>query len=147
MKVKRIALEDRSGEPQGQRVKTIRFDPERLESVNDAIAQLDGSSRSTVVFELEEVACLSVGGGNDGRYVVDVTLGDDETGPSECFALLNDSRPNEESEEDEIEVVTGGQGATYPPSQIVDKKTAIEAATYWCRHGERSPALNWEGSG
>jgi hypothetical protein len=109
-----------------------------IESPQDAdvtrsIEALDAASRTALTLDRAE-ASISVGGGQ-GRYVVFVTVGDDE----EFWNLL--------SEADATGVVMiniGGQEGDFPARQVVDQEKATRAALCFLESGRRDPTLTWE---
>ena len=139
MMVTRIGVDYRQT---GKRIAQLRLDCSDAKSAANAVEMLDGDHTTLSVFELKKCAVLAISGGNDGRYVIDVTYGDEEAGPSDFYYAI--SAPQQEvPREQELDLVTGGQCATYPPWRVVDKATAIEAAVHWCAQGEKSPRVTW----
>lgn len=101
--------------------------------VTRSIEALDAASRTTLTLDRAE-ASITVGGGR-GRYVVFVTVGDDE----EFWNLL--------SEVDATGIVViniGGQEGDFPARQVVDHEKATRAALCFLESGRRDPTLTWE---
>ena|SRR5712692_8928804 len=114
-----------------------------LDQVVEEINTLDGKKNTVAMFFIDgPEANLSVAGGNDGRYIVDVTYGIDES-----FYSLLSRKPSSRADEDELYLVSGGQGVTRPAFQVVDRETATRAALYWAEHGKMDPSLIWEKAG
>lgn len=113
-----------------------------LDSVATEIKAMDGEQTSLVMFILDDgSAQLAVAGGNDGRYIVDITYG-----ITDAFYSLQSGAP-EGGVDDEIEVISGGQAVTCSPSRIVDRATAIQAARYWAEFAKMDPSLKWKRTG
>ncbi|KAG8150167.1 Imm1 family immunity protein [Burkholderia catarinensis] len=98
-----------------------------------AVERLNGRDRSTVVFDANDATVMTIGGGNDGRYVVFIASEIDA-------ALLNLTTP-EASADETIELVAGGQRGRYPARQCVDRATATQAAACFVSTGGADPRL------
>lgn len=76
-----------------------------------------------------------IGGGNNA-YVCTFMVGDKE----QYFNLINVKN----NSNDEVEVVTGGQGGFFEQKIVVDLPLALEAMQYYILNREMSPQLTWE---
>ncbi|MCA3781342.1 MAG: histidine kinase [Burkholderia sp.] len=101
-----------------------------------AVERLNGMDRSTIVFDASDATVMTIGGGNDGRYVVFIASEID-------VALLNLATPDAPADET-IELVAGGQRGSYPARQCVDRATATQAAVYFVSTGGADPRLCWQ---
>jgi len=111
----------------------------RCDSVAQAIAAVDrlnGRDRSTVAFESSDGVVMTIGGGNDGRYVVFIASSLDAV-------LLNLTTPEAPMEET-IELVAGGQRGSYPARECVDRVKAAKAVAYFVSSGRADPQLCWQ---
>jgi len=78
---------------------------------------------------------LMIGGGNNA-YVCTFMVGDNE----QYFNLIN----LKNNSNDDVEVVTGGQGGFFEQKIVVDLPLALEAMKYYILNNERNPQLTWE---
>ena len=101
--------------------------------VTRAIEALDAISRTTLTLERAE-ASMTVGGGQ-GRYVVFVTVGDDE----EFWNLLSDA-----DAAGVVMINIGGQEGDFPASHVVNREKAVRAALCFLESSRRDPTLAWE---
>ncbi|ALX13165.1 hypothetical protein P350_17265 [Burkholderia cepacia JBK9] len=101
-----------------------------------AFERLNGIDRSTLVFDASDATVMTIGGGNDGRYVVFIA--------SEIDAVLLNLATPEAPADETIELVTGGQRGGYPAQQCVDRATATQAAVYFVSTGGADPRLCWQ---
>ena len=79
---------------------------------------------------------LSIGGGNEGRYVADVAVNIDE----EFYNLVDPGRREDET----LRVVVGGQAGAYPARQCVDLDSVLEAGRCFAEGGKLSDSLSWK---
>jgi hypothetical protein len=110
----------------------------RCASVDDAIeaiSRLNGRNHTQAVLKGQDRTLL-VGGGNDGRYSVVLTLGDDEV-----FYTLIDP---ESTAERDVVIITGGQAGKFPQNQSIGLTAVIKAVRDFFELGEPSPALVWK---
>ena len=101
--------------------------------VMQSIDALDAETKTALTLE-REGASISVGGGR-GRYVVFVTVGDDQ----KFWNLLSDY-----ADTGAVMINIGGQEGDYPARHVVDKEQAMRAALCFLESGRRDPALTWE---
>ena len=80
-------------------------------------------------------SCLMIGG-RDNSYVCTFIVGDNE----QYFNLTN----IKDNSNDDVEVVTGGQGGLFEQKIVVDLPLALEAMQYYILNGKMSPQLIWE---
>lgn len=99
-----------------------------------AIGKLNGTNHTQVVLK-GEGSTLVVGGGNQGRYSVELCVGEDE----EFHTLIDPAV----AADGELEIVTGGQAGLFPKNQAVTLAAALEAARYFYTSGKPSPAVTW----
>ncbi|RLJ79471.1 hypothetical protein [Pedobacter alluvionis] len=78
---------------------------------------------------------LMIGGGKNA-YVCTFMIGDNE----QYFNLIN----VKDNSNDDVEVVTGGQGGIFEQKIVVDLPLALEAMQYFIINEEMSPQLTWE---
>lgn len=78
---------------------------------------------------------LIVGGGN-GHYVCTFSTRDND----EFYNLVSEAA----TEDDDIDVVTGGQAGTFPAAIVVDKDAVLHALKYYFKNQKMSPDLRWE---
>ncbi|VWB48503.1 hypothetical protein BLA6863_02199 [Burkholderia lata] len=79
---------------------------------------------------------MTIGGGNDGRYVVFIASSFD----AELLSLTTPEAPMEEA----IELVAGGQRGSYPAQECVDRMTTAKAVAYFVSSGLADPQLCWQ---
>jgi hypothetical protein len=128
---KSIILDDWHGAKSDDR----EMEVEGLEQVEWAIRQLNGRNHTLAVLDSSEDRVMSVGGGTDGCYVVNVAVNVDE----EFHNLVDpDKGPGE------TKVVVGGQSGYYPSRICVDLESAIEAGRRFAEDGSLSDRLTWE---
>jgi hypothetical protein len=101
------------------------------------LSLLDGKIHTQIlVVPDDKRSSLLIGGGNGGTYVVTYTLGNDE----DFYNLLNLNV----TENQEVELVTGGQAGLFLNKYCVDFNTALEALSFYIDTGERTSRLDWE---
>lgn len=109
------------------------------EQIEKAIRNMDGSSLSLVLIEIDEDhPYMSIGGGGD-RFVVYITSAsmDDISN----LQLINDYPRGRETF---IPVVSGGQEANYPTYQVVGLDTVLLVAKTFSETGEPDASCIWE---
>jgi Immunity protein Imm1 len=109
-----------------------------LEQAIGAIRQLDGKQRTMVTFEGPSRS-MTIGGGNDGRYLVFIAYNIDEV----FFLLTDPTKPSHT----EVKIVAAGQTGLRPERQLVTRETAEDALRHFAISGEPSPLLTWERQG
>ncbi|MFD2287124.1 hypothetical protein GJU39_10775 [Pedobacter petrophilus] len=83
----------------------------------------------------EKNSSLMIGGGNKS-YVCTFIVGDNE----QYFNLVNVKN----NSNDDVEVVTGGQGGIFEQRIVVELPLALEAMQYYILNGEKKPELVWD---
>src|SRR5215471_10875004 len=78
-------------------------EPPSFDEIDRAIRRLNGRNFTMVVLSTCDILTLTVAGGNDGRYLTELTVGEDD----EFYILVNAGAGLEE-----LSVVTGGQKGT-----------------------------------
>src|SRR5262249_20693878 len=109
-----------------------------LEEIESSIRGLDGRCCSLVMLFTDQASNLSIAGGNDERFVVDVTHG--INGP---YTSLLDADPDSSKPVAEVDVVVGGQEVPYPENRVVGLNKALVAAKYWAKYGKEDPSMLW----
>lgn len=99
----------------------------------DAIGKLDGKRHSIVGLRGPDPAYLLVGGGNQGAYVISVTL--DGT---QYFSVANTDHPEGTSS-----LVVGGQRVDYERRVLVSRDAANAVATTFAKSGELDSRYEW----
>lgn len=99
-----------------------------------ALRSLDGAGISQLAADDGRGQVLLIGGGNEGRFVVDCLVNVDEHG----YHLVDpDGTP------EELPVVTGGQLASFPGDRVVSEALAAEALVHFVATGRRAESLIW----
>ncbi len=102
--------------------------------IEQAICELDGKTKTLVTLGADDECYLSIGGGESGKYIVNVTLDN-----VSFHNLVDLSKP------DTIEkLVVGGQADNYPAKMCVTLETALLAAKTFTVSGELQISLSWE---
>ncbi len=112
------------------------YETNDVKRVVDDVNRLDGAARTIVAIQRGNVS-LTIGGGNDGRYVAFVAVNQDE----EFFNLVNRDVPEGK---DEVQVVTGGQAGLFSRRACLEKSTVIEAASHFAETGAMNRTLCWD---
>lgn len=100
-----------------------------------ALRSLDGAQISQLVADDEQGHVLLIGGGNEGRFVVNYLVNDDEHG----FHVVNpDGTP------EDVAVVTGGQLGSFRSDMVVGGRLAVDALVHFIATGQRCGTLTWE---
>ena len=121
----------------GARKQSDRVPCRDLSQVVNAIRKLDGDKYTEVIL-FGQGRTLIIGGGNKGRYVVVLTVGQDE-----AFQTLLNATP---AVGDDIPVVVGGQEGLYPANQVVDLSAALQSSESFFESGEPAANMRWERS-
>jgi hypothetical protein len=107
-----------------------------VKDIVPAIRALNGHDRTNVILHCYGRKSLTIGGGNDGRYIVFVSVDTDR----EFYNLINPEALSQE----ELAVVAGGQTGLFPARQCLDLQAVLKAAKYFAKHGRMEPSLVWE---
>ena len=104
------------------------------QQIESAICELDGKSKTLVTMGADDETYMTIGAGESGRYVVNVTFDNIN------FQNLVDSSKSNEMEK----LVVGGQEGNYPAKMCVDLQTALLAAKTFSESGELEPSVCWQ---
>lgn len=119
MTVMQMVFEDRLAHPKDPNIEVLSPSETDIEA---AILSLDGRKNTMVVLVIEGKSTLTIGGGDNGWSVVDLTIGDNEQ-----FLTLSSLVHST----DEMDLVIGGQMVPYEKKYIVDLPTALEVCKDW----------------
>jgi hypothetical protein len=86
---------------QGVTSQDSEYQCESPQQIHEALSKLNGTNKTIVALIVDDDRHLTVGGGNDGRYVCYVTSGSH---------ILNLKNPAVDKEIKTVRIVTGGQG-------------------------------------
>ena len=102
--------------------------------IEQAIRELDRKSKTLVTLGADDECYMSIGGGESGKYIVNVTFDN-----VRFHNLVEPSKP------DAIEkLVVGGQEGNYSARMCVSLETALLAAQTFTASGELQISLSWE---
>lgn len=135
------------------------------QQIKTAICELDGKSKTLVSLETDDQSYMMIGGGNDGKYIVIVTLDNDisysllhpvdyEISKSDNSgkkinlsifyqALINAKSKNTNST-NEQKLVVGGQAGIYSEKICVNLPQCLIAAITFAESGELEPLFTWQ---
>lgn len=102
--------------------------------VEEVVGRMDQHRHTETTLEGPDWWFALIGGGA-GAYVV--SIGNQITGVR--YQLVNPRR----SEEESVDVVTGGQPGHFAARLVVGSETAIQAARHFSETGKPDPALQW----
>jgi hypothetical protein len=109
------------------------FPLKNVEQLVSAIDALNGKNKTLVGLSYSEDTYLTVGGGNEGRYVVTGNKGDT------IYNLMNPS-----SGSGKIEIVAGGQGGIFDEKLCINKTAVIQASLFFYKNVDFDKSLSWE---
>ena len=102
--------------------------------IEQAIRELDGKSKTLVTLGADDECYLSIGGGESGKYIVNVTFDN-----VRFQNLVDPSKP------DAIDkLFVGGQEGNYSAKMCVNLETALLAAKTFTASGKLETSLFWE---
>ncbi len=102
--------------------------------IEQAIRELDGKSKTLVTLGVDDECYMSIGGGESGKYIVNVTFDN-----VSFYNLVDPSKP------DAIEkLVVGGQEGNYSAKICVNLETTLLAAQTFTLSGKLQISLSWE---
>lgn len=105
-----------------------------VEEVLQAVRRLNGRNKTLIELIVDEATYLTVGGGNEGRYVCYITSGE------QMHNLVNpDALPGEQTV-----IVAGGQRGEYDAKLCCGIEEVMRAVQYFAAHGAPNPDQNWE---
>ena len=116
----------------GENVEEV-IDQPSMSRVKEAIAALNGASRTMVSLMHNEQCYLHVAGPFNGGYLVNGTL------DSRDFFSLKDISADSK----EVRCFIGGQDGAYRAEQFVPRQSAERAAECFCKYQDLSPDLEW----
>ncbi|OKH40415.1 hypothetical protein NIES2119_01975 [[Phormidium ambiguum] IAM M-71] len=104
------------------------------QEIETAILELNGKSKTLVTLGADEETYMSIGGGEAGKYIVNVTFDN-----MSFYNLVNFSKSQE------IEtLVVGGQAGDYPAKMCVDLQIVLLAAKTFAELGKLEESVTWE---
>jgi Immunity protein Imm1 len=122
----------------GNKMESTERRCESLQDVEQAIARLDGASRSELVLVGDDDTVMMIGGGANQQFVATVAIHVDQA----LFDLL---RPGSPADGDgEVKLLAGGQWGVYAQRQVVDLDLLLRAAMTFARTGQPDSSLNWQ---
>jgi Immunity protein Imm1 len=102
--------------------------------IEQAIRKLDGKSKTLVTLGADDEYYMSIGGGEFGKYIVNVTFDN-----VSFYNLVEPSKPDAREK-----LVVGGQAGNYSAKMCVNLDTALLAAQTFTISGELEISLSWE---
>lgn len=110
------------------------YECKSLDEVLQSVRKLNGQERTIVHLLGADDMSLTIGGGNEGKYIVYATL--DDT----FYSLINPNASNK----DTTQIVAGGQEGDYLLKQCLSLDTVIKACQEFVISGKLSQSLSWE---
>ena len=104
------------------------------QQIESAICQLNGTTQTLVTLGVDEETYMSIGGGEAGKYIVNVTL------DGMTFYNLVDRSSSELIKQ----LVVGGQLGDYRAKMLTNLQTALLAAKTFAGTGELDESFTWE---
>ena len=102
--------------------------------IEKAIRELDGKSKTLVTLGVDDECYMSIGGGESGKYIVNVTFDN-----VSFHNLVEPSKP------DAIDkLVVGGQEGNYSAKMSVNLERVLLAAQTFTVSGKLEKSLSWE---
>lgn len=102
--------------------------------IEQAIRELDGKTKTLVTLGADDECYMSVGGGESGKYVVNITF------DNASFHNLVDPSKSDATEK----LVVGGQEGNYSAKMCVNLEMAILAAQTFTTFRKLEMSLSWE---
>ena len=132
--VKRIAIDDWKGTNSHDR----KWECTRVEDAEDAVRSLNGQNRTMVELRVDDTTYMTIGGGNEGKYVCYI---ESQTNSMQRFHNLCNcnAKPGKL-----VAVVAGGQRGEYKPRLCCDLTCVLTAVRYFVMHGLPAPDLEWD---
>lgn len=104
------------------------------QQIETAILELNGKNKTLVTLGADEESYMSIGGGEAGKYIVNVTFDN-----MSFYNLVNYSKS------EKIEnLVVGGQAGSYPAKMCIDLQTVLLAAKTFVELGKLEESVTWE---
>lgn len=104
------------------------------QQIESAICELNGTTQTLVTLGVDEESYMSIGGGEAGKYIVNVTL------DGMTFYNLVDRSVSEQIEK----LIVGGQLGNYRAKMLTNLQTALLAAKTFAITGELDDSVTWE---
>ena len=101
-----------------------------------ALLAMDGQERTLACLGAPDGTALMIGGGNDGRYLVNFLAA---TETQESYVLTDPTAVGTT-----VELCCGGQTAEYPAHWCVDFRLVLDAAHYFINDGGMAPERTWQ---
>ncbi len=130
LKVQRLFEDDWSGLTSDDQ----EYACDTLDQAIQVVGKLNGANKTLIELIIDESTFLTVGGGNQGRYVCYATKGD------EIFNLITANHQDNE----QVIIVAGGQHGYYDPKLCVSLDEVSRAVEAFCIHGEMTKDQTWE---
>lgn len=111
---------------------SIKYSIENSNELFHLIKKLNGKNHTQLILESSN-GFLIIGGGND-LFVISNVIGDNE----KSFTLVNGDNENE------VEVVTGGQSGLFPKKMVVNFEIAIKIAKTYFATSKMDSQFIWE---
>ncbi|HYF75584.1 MAG TPA: Imm1 family immunity protein [Symbiobacteriaceae bacterium] len=105
-------------------------------AVLHALLAMDGQERTLACLGAPDGTALMIGGGNDGRYLVNFLAA---TETQESYVLTDPTAVGTT-----VELCCGGQTAEYPAHWCVDFRLVLDAAHYFINDGGMAPERTWQ---
>jgi hypothetical protein len=102
--------------------------------IEQAIRELDGKSKTLVTLGADDECYMSIGGGEFGKYIVNVTF--------DNVSFHNLVNPSKLDAIDKL--IVGGQEGNYSAKMCVNLETALLAAKTFTASGNLEISLFWE---
>jgi hypothetical protein len=112
----------------------VEGDALTVDAVAAAVHALDGGDRNDLYLESAGEATLVVAGGPELCFIY-------ATFDNATFLVPETGRDG-----DPVEMMAGGQLATFPPGNLVDKETAAVVAATWADNGALDARIGWRES-
>ena len=104
------------------------------QEIETAILELNGKSKTLVTLGADEETYMSIGGGEAGKYIVNVTF------DNMSFYNLGNFSKSEQIEK----LVVGGQVGDYPEKMCINLQTVLLASKTFAELGKLEESVNWE---
>lgn len=104
------------------------------QQIESAICELNGKTQTLVTLGADEESYMSIGGGEAGKYIVNVTF------DGITFYNLVDRSRTEKVES----LVVGGQMGNYPAKLCADLQTVLLVAKSFAGTGEVEASVTWQ---
>lgn len=117
--------------------KDIEYECSDFEQVELAIRKLNGKNKTMVILSsTKDHKTLTIGGGNDGRYIAYLSINTDD----KFYNLIN----NDKNSFGQCDIVAGGQSGAYPSKQCLTINMVMDACKIFSLYGKKNPDAIWE---